>query len=105
MDNNFNSYTLLELKRMINHYKDFHTIKYTHNYRHLKKKDIVELLEKRFVVKNHILYLKLDVLPKEPVALIRSEKRIKQKKNEPVLNKYGKPFVDLIPDDEDDKEE
>ena len=29
MDNNFNSYTLLELKRMINHFKDFHTINYT----------------------------------------------------------------------------
>jgi hypothetical protein len=101
MDNNFNSYTLLELKRMINHYKDFHTIKYTHNYRHLKKKDIFELLEKRFIIKNDTLYLKLDILPKEPVALIRNEKRRKKT----LLNKYGKPFVDLIPDSEDDKEE
>jgi hypothetical protein len=56
MFDNFHDYKIAELKKMISNYKQYHDIKITKK----KKKELVDLLNEKFVLRNNVLYMKLD---------------------------------------------
>jgi hypothetical protein len=58
----FNKLTVKQLKALIKHFKDHHTIK---NYSKMKKQQLITELENRFVITNGVLYLK-DEMPVVP---------------------------------------
>jgi len=80
----FNSYTLSQLKQLCREYKSYHNIKYSK----LKKDELIEELEKHFVLKDGVLYKKNDV----------DKNRIKKAKIEQAVNtiKSTKKFKDLF---------
>jgi hypothetical protein len=51
----FSTFTVKQLKALIKHFKDHHTIK---NYSKLKKAQLIEQLDSRFEIKDNQLYLK-----------------------------------------------
>jgi hypothetical protein len=51
----FSKFTVKQLKALIKHFKDHHTIK---NYSKLKKAQLIEQLDSRFEIKDNQLYLK-----------------------------------------------
>lgn len=56
MFDNFQDYTIAELKQMISNYRQYHNINVTKK----KKADLVNLLNEKFVLRNNVLYMKLE---------------------------------------------
>jgi hypothetical protein len=66
----FNKLTVKQLKALIKHFKDHHTIK---NYSRMKKQQLITELENRFEINNGVLYLKNEI-PDVPVTKTATKK-------------------------------
>jgi hypothetical protein len=68
----FNKLTVKQLKALIKHFKEHHTIK---NYSRMKKQQLIIELENRFVIINGVLYLKNEI-PVVPATKTANKKTV-----------------------------
>jgi hypothetical protein len=73
----FNKFTVKQLKALIKHFKEHHTIK---NYSRMKKQQLITELENRFAINNGVLYLKNEV-PDAPAKKTATKKPVQPTNN------------------------